>query len=68
METLKRYISEASKVQADCLKDSESNSYDKDDMKEKVNDLVRLYEAIQEKLKPASHSEQIDIFTLVPNK
>ena len=33
-----------------------------------MNDLVRLHEAIQEKLKTASDSEQIQILTLVPNK
>ena len=32
-------------------------------MKEKVNDLVRLHEAMQEKLKTASYSEQIQILT-----
>ena len=42
-------------------KDSESDSYDKNNMKEKVNDLVRLYKAVQEKLKTASYSEQIQI-------
>ena len=51
MKTLKSNISEAYKVQVDCLKDSESDSYDKNDMKEKVNHLVRLHEAMQEKLK-----------------
>ena len=66
MKTLKSNISEAYKVQVDCLKDSESDSYDKNDMKEKVNDLVRLHEAMQEKLKTASYSEQIQILTLVP--
>ena len=35
-------------------------------MKEKVIDLVRLHEIMQEKLKTASYSEQIQIFTLVP--
>ena len=50
------------------LKDSEFDSYDKNDMKEKVNDLVRLHEAMQEKLKTASYSEQIQILTLVPDK
>ena len=40
MKTLKSDISEAYKVQVDCLKDSESDSYDKNDMREKVNDLV----------------------------
>ena len=46
MKTLKSNIGEAYKVQVDCLKDSKSDSYDKYDMKEKVNDLVRLYEAM----------------------
>ena len=50
MKTLKNNISEACKVQIDCLNDSESDSYDKNDMKEKVNDLVSLHEAMQEKL------------------
>ena len=68
MKTLKSNISEAYKVQVDCLKDSESDSYDKNDMKEKVNDLVRLHKAMQEKLKAASYSEQIQILTLVPEK
>ena len=66
MKTLKSDISEAYKAQIDCLKDSESDSYDKNDMKEEVNDLVRLHEAMQEKLKTASYSEQIQILTLVP--
>ena len=47
METLKSDISEACKVQVDCLKDSESNYYEKNDMKERVNDLVRLHKVIQ---------------------
>ena len=57
MKTLKSNISESYKVQFDCLKDSESDSYDKNDMKEKVNDLVRLYEAVEEKLETTSYSE-----------
>ena len=68
MKTLKINISEAYKVQNDCFKDSEPNSYNKNDMKEKVNDLVRLHGAIQEKLKAASYSEQIQILTSVPDK
>ena len=68
MKSLKSNISEAYIVQVDCLKDSESDSYDKNDMKEKVNDLVRLHEAMQEKLKTASYSEQIQILNLVPDK
>ena len=40
-------ISVAYKVQVDCLKDSESGSYDENDMKEKV----RLYEAMQKNSK-----------------
>ena len=43
-------------------------SYDKNDMKKKANELVRLHEAMQEKLKTASCSEQIQILTLVPEK
>ena len=37
-------------------------------MKEKADDLVRLHEAMQEKLKTASYSEQIQILTLVSDK
>ena len=55
-------------MQVDCLKDLEYDSYDKNDAKEKVNDFVRLHEVMQEKLKTASYSEQIQILTLVPNK
>ena len=36
-------------------------------MKEKANKLVRLHEAIQEKLRTTSYSEQIQIFTLLPD-
>ena len=43
MKTLKSDISEAYKVQADCLKDSGSDSYDKNEMKGKV---VRLHKAV----------------------
>ena len=68
MKTLKNDISEAYKVQVDCLKDSESDSYDKNDMKGKVNDLIRLHEAMQEQLKTVPYSEQIQILTLVPAK
>ena len=50
------------------MKDSESDTYYKNDMKEKVNEFVRLLKAKQEKLKTASYSEQIQIVTLVPNK
>ena len=68
MKTLKSNISEVHRVQVNCLKDSESDSYDKNDMKEKLNDFVRLQEAMQEKLKIVSYSEQIQILTLVPDK
>ena len=61
MKNLKSNIPEAYKVQNDCLKDSESNSYDKNDMNEEAYDLVRLHKAMQEKLKIASYSEQIQI-------
>ena len=50
------------------FENSESDSYDKNDMKKKVNDLVRLHRAMQEKLKTASYSEQIQSFTLIPHK
>ena len=40
MKTFKSNISEAYKVQVDCLKDSQSDSYDKNDMKEKENDWL----------------------------
>ena len=50
------------------MEDSESYSYDKNDMKEKKNDLVRLLEALQGKLKTASYSEEIQIIILVPAK
>ena len=68
MKTLKSNISEAYKVQVDCLKDSESDSYDKNDIKEKLNDLVKLHETIQEELKTASYPEQIQLLTLVLDK
>ena len=50
------------------MKDSEPDSYDTNDMKEKVNDLVRLHETMQEKLKIASHSEQIQIINSFSDK
>ena len=50
------------------MNNSESDSYDKNDMEEKTNVLVRLHEAMQEKLKTASNSEPIQILTLVPDK
>ena len=50
------------------MNNSESDSYDKNDMQKKVNVLVRLHKAMQEKLKTASYSEQIQILTLVPDK
>ena len=54
MKTLKSDVSEANKVQVDCLKDSESDSCDKNDMKEKVNDLVRFHKAMQDSSNPNS--------------
>ena len=47
MKTLKNIISEAYKVQVDCLNNLEFDSYDKNDMQKKMNVLVRLHEAIQ---------------------
>ena len=55
-------------MQVDCLNNSESDSYDKNDMQKKVNVLVRLHEAMQKKLKTASYSEPIQIRNLVPDK
>ena len=68
METLESNNSEAYKVQVDSLKDSEFDSSDKNDMKEKLNDLVRLHDAMQQKLKTASYSEQLQFLTFVPDK
>ena len=68
MKTSKNHISAAYKVQVDLVKDSESDSCDKNDMKEKANDLFRVHKAMQEKLKKASYSEQIQILTLVLDK
>ena len=70
MKTLKNNISEAYTVQVHYLKISESDSYDKNNKKEKVNELVRLHKAMQESnfIKTASYSEQIQILTLVPDK
>ena len=50
------------------FENDESDSYDKNDAKEKVKDLVRLRKAMQAKLKTASYSERIQILTLVPDK
>ena len=61
-------ILESYKVRVDCSKNSESDSYDKNDMKEKVNHLVRLHEAVQEELKIASYSKHIQVLTLMPDK
>ena len=50
------------------FENSEPDSYHENDMKEKVNDLVKFHEAKQQKLKTASYSEQIQIRTLVHDK
>ena len=50
------------------MNNSESDSYDKNDMQKKVNVLVRLDEAMQEKSKAASYSGPIKILTLVLDK
>ena len=49
-ENFKERYFRSIQVQVDCLKDSESDSYDKKDMKEKLNNLVRLHKVMQEKL------------------
>ena len=68
MKTLNGKNSEAYKVQVDCLKDSQSDSYDNNDIEERVNDLLRLHEELQKKLKTISYSEQIQILALVHDK
>ena len=69
METLKSNISEAWKVQVNCLNNSEPDSYDKNDMQKKVNVLVKLHEVMEKKkLKTVSYSGPIQILTLVPDK
>ena len=50
------------------LQNSKSDSYEKNDMKEKVSELVRLHRAMQEKLKTASYSQEIQILALLPDK
>ena len=55
-------------MQVDCLSNLESVIYDKNDMQNKTHVLVRLHEAMQEKLKTASYSDPMQIFTLVPDK
>ena len=56
-------------MQVNFVNNSGSDSYDKNDMQEKVNVLVRLHETMQEKLKAASYSEPIESrLTLVPDK
>ena len=72
MNTIKSDISEAYKVQVVCLEDSEPDSFDKNDVKEKANDLGRLLEPIQEKLKKLKKNSSIlrtnQILTLLPDK
>ena len=68
MNTIKGDSSVAYKVQVVSLEDSESGSYDQYYMKRKANDLVRLLEAMQEKVKTTSYSEQLQILTLVPDR
>ena len=46
----------------------QSDSYDKNDMQKKVNVLVRLHDAMQQKWKTASFSEPVPILNLVPDK
>ena len=68
MKTLKSNISEAYKVQFDRLKVSEPDSYEKNDSKDKRNDLIRLYKVLQENLKTVSYSKRIQIYTLIHDK
>ena len=50
------------------FENTEFDFYNKNDIREKLNDLVRLHKTMQEKLKTASFLEQIQILTLVPEK
>ena len=56
------------KITSWLLNNSGSDSYDKNVVQEKVNVLVGLHEAMQEKLKTASYSEPIHILTSLPDK
>ena len=47
---------------------SQSDSYDRNDVQKKVNVLVRLHDAMQEKWKTASYSETIKILNFLPEK
>ena len=67
-KSLKSNISEAYKVQVDCLKDSESDSYNKMIWKRKWTIWLSYTMQYKKKLKTASYSEQIQIFSLVPDK
>ena len=51
------------------MKNLQSDSYDKNVNQKKANVLVRLHEAMEEKMKTASYSESpIQILTLAPDK
>ena len=67
-ENFKEQYFRTIKSQVDCLNNSDSDSYNKNDMQKKVNVLVRLYEAMQKKIKIASYSKPIQILTLAPDK
>ena len=50
MNAMKSSISGGYKAQVDCWEDSEFDYYNKHDMKEKANDLVKLEKTTHEKL------------------
>ena len=50
------------------MNNSESDSYDKNDMQKKVNALISLHPGMQEKWKTVSYSEPVQILNLVPDK
>ena len=58
MNTITRNMSEAYKAQAHSWKNVEPDFSDENDMKEKANELVRLNEAMHEKIKTASYLDQ----------
>ena len=59
MSTLKSDISETYKVQIDCLEDSESDSYNKSDMKEKTNESIGLHESIKSSMLSRAKSKSL---------
>ena len=62
------FTCQLARIYENFLNNLESDSFDKNDMQKKATVLVRLHEAMQEKLKTVSHSKPIQVLTLVPDK